>query len=182
MKEKELEDELEKNLDKIESGLSLIERQKKVDTGVIDLFCRDKKGNYVIVELKKKPDAKVITQLAKYNMALLKSGISKKRLRTILVSLELPKSVRATCEFFNFEIKNLYEGYQIKNSPKKKIGIPNEEELMAFIKRRDLVNFSTIANFYKLNNATVSDMVNLLVYKELVTVKKLGSNKIIRMK
>ncbi len=58
MNEKEMEDKLVKNLNKIESGLRLVERQKRIDAGIIDLFCEDKKGRYVIVEVKIRPDTK----------------------------------------------------------------------------------------------------------------------------
>ncbi|MBS3150362.1 MarR family transcriptional regulator [Candidatus Woesearchaeota archaeon] len=60
--------------------------------------------------------------------------------------------------------------------------IPTEEELLNFIKARDLVNFSTIAKFYNINNSTVSDIVDSLIHKKLVVVKKLGGSKIIRIK
>ena len=60
--------------------------------------------------------------------------------------------------------------------------IPTEEELLNFIRARDLVNFSTIAKFYNINNSTVSDIVDSLIHKKLVVVKKLGGSKIIRIK
>jgi len=60
--------------------------------------------------------------------------------------------------------------------------IPTEKELVEFIKRRDLVNFSTIAKFYGINNATVSDLIDSLIHKKLVIVKKLGGSKIVRLK
>ena len=183
MKEKEWEDILEKNLNRVESGLSLIERQKRVNTGVIDLFCKDKKGNYVIVELKKKPDTKVITQLAKYNMALIKSGLNKKRLRTILVALELSEAVKETCEFFDFEIKKLYKERTVDKKEEwyRRRGMPNEKELISFIKRREFVNFSNIARHFEINNATVSDLIDMFVKKKKAVVKKFGGNKIVNL-
>ena len=60
--------------------------------------------------------------------------------------------------------------------------IPTEKELLEFIKGRDLVNFSTVAKFYNINNATVSDLIDSLIHKKLVVVKKLGGSKIIRLK
>ena len=45
MNEKELENKLEKNLELIETGLSLIKRQKRINKGIIDLFCKDRKNN-----------------------------------------------------------------------------------------------------------------------------------------
>lgn len=119
MKEKELESKLVKNLEIIEQGLRLIERQKRINKGVIDLFCKDRDNNYVIVEIKKEPTINVITQLAKYNMVLIKNGISVRKLRTILVAQEIPGDVKEICEFFKFEIKNLYEGKMIRKKSKK---------------------------------------------------------------
>lgn len=60
--------------------------------------------------------------------------------------------------------------------------IPSEKELISFIKVRDFVNYSTIAKFYKINNATVSDLINDLVEKKLVIVKKIGGSKLIKLK
>jgi|SRR3989344_3364496 len=184
MKEKELEDKLEKNLNKIEPGLILIQRQKRVDTGIIDLFCKDKNGNYVIVEIKRKPNTNVVAQLAKYNMALIKNGLSKKKLRTILVAQELSRTVTAACEFFNFEIKNVYKE-RIMNKKEElddETGMPNEEELIMFIKKRGFVNLSDIARYFDINNATVSDLINDLVKKKKVRIKKIGSNKVVLLK
>ena len=60
--------------------------------------------------------------------------------------------------------------------------IPTEKELIEFIKARDLVNFSAIARYYEINNATVSDLINALVKKKIVTVTKIGGNKVVRLK
>jgi Mn-dependent DtxR family transcriptional regulator len=60
--------------------------------------------------------------------------------------------------------------------------VPSQKELLEFIKRRDLVNFSIIAKFYNINNATVSDLIADLQKKKLVEVKKLGGSKIVRVK
>ena len=60
--------------------------------------------------------------------------------------------------------------------------IPNETELLDFIKKRDLINFSTIAKFYEIQNMTVSDLIKDLEKKKLVLVKKLGGSKIVRLR
>jgi len=60
--------------------------------------------------------------------------------------------------------------------------IPTEKELIEFIKSRDLVNFSSIAKYYEINNATVSDLIDMLLKKKLVTVIKLGGSKVVRLK
>ena len=60
--------------------------------------------------------------------------------------------------------------------------IPTEIELINFIKRRDMVNFSLIARHFEINNATVFDLVDMLVIKKKAVVKKLGGNKVVRIK
>ena len=60
--------------------------------------------------------------------------------------------------------------------------IPNEKELIEFLKKNDLVNFSKIAKHFEINNATVSDLIDSLVKKKIVTVKSLGGSKIVILK
>ena len=60
--------------------------------------------------------------------------------------------------------------------------IPTEKELLDFIKRRDIVNFSLIAKHFDIQHATVSDLIFALQQKKLVDVKKLGGSKIVRVK
>ena len=58
--------------------------------------------------------------------------------------------------------------------------IPTEDELIEFVKRHNnLVNFSMVAKFFDINNATVSDLVNDLEKKKKLKIKKLGGSKII---
>jgi len=65
--EKDLEDYLEKNLGKIETGLKLIGRQHKTAVGSIDLFAEAKNGDLVVIELKKGLAAdKVFGQICRY--------------------------------------------------------------------------------------------------------------------
>jgi len=60
--------------------------------------------------------------------------------------------------------------------------IPTEKELLEFIKRRDLVNFSIIAKHFDIKNSTVSDLIRVLIKKKLVVVKRLGGSKIVRLR
>ena len=60
--------------------------------------------------------------------------------------------------------------------------IPSEKELLDFIRKHDLVNYSLIAKHFKLKNATVSDLIDSLEKKKLVDVKKLGGSKVVRLK
>ena len=60
--------------------------------------------------------------------------------------------------------------------------IPTEKELVQFIKKRDFVNYSGIAKYYEINNATVSDLVDSLVKKKLAVVKRWGGSKAVIIK
>lgn len=52
MTEKELEDYLVNHIDIIEKDLVYIDRQVKIDGGVLDIIAKDKNNNYVVIELK----------------------------------------------------------------------------------------------------------------------------------
>ena len=186
MKEKEMEDKLEGNLGKIEKGLTLVERQKRIATGVIDLFCKDKEGNYVVVELKKNPSKQVIVQLAKYNMALIKSGLNKKRLRTILVAQTLSKEIKEACQFFNFEVKSLYkeksEERKKGSNKKSEKTFPEESEIVEFIKKNEFVNISMISSFFSIHRVTASEVVANLRGKNIVDIERIGRNNIVFLK
>lgn len=60
--------------------------------------------------------------------------------------------------------------------------IPSEKELLDFIKKRDLVNFSSIAKYFDIKNTTVSDLIYALEKRQLVIIKKLGGSKIVKVK
>ena len=65
--EKNLEDFVIAQLDRIEAGLRLEGRQLTTPAGRIDLLCRDQQGNYVVVELKRmRGSDQVIGQILRY--------------------------------------------------------------------------------------------------------------------
>ena len=184
MKEKELEDKLEINLNKIEQGLTLIERQKRISTGIIDLFCKDRNGKYVIIEIKIKPNAKVVAQLAKYNMALIKSGINKRNLRTILIASEFTKEVKNICEFFKFETKKVYK--RIISNKKKilnsKFNESDKEKLIQFIEKKRFINQSMAARFLNIQNYTAKNLINELHKDNIVNITHLYGQKFIQLR
>ena len=51
--ENDLQKVLRESPDLVEEGLKLIKHERTVKTGRIDLLCEDRKGNVVVVELKK---------------------------------------------------------------------------------------------------------------------------------
>ncbi len=60
--------------------------------------------------------------------------------------------------------------------------VPNEKELILFIQRKGIVNFSMIARHFEIQNATVSDLIAALKFKNLVEVRQLGGSKIVQVK
>lgn len=62
----------------IESGFKIIERQKRIEVGIIDIFGKDNHGRYVVVEIKRdKPDDKVVGQITRY-MGFMKEDLKLK--------------------------------------------------------------------------------------------------------
>lgn len=99
----------------------------------------------------------------------------------LLAAQEPSKSAKAVCKFFNLEIKNIYkERTPIKKEESSNLKMPNKEELIDFIEKRDnMVNFSMIAKQFCIKNNTVSDLISLFEKKKLVSLKKLGGSKIV---
>lgn len=65
--EETVEDILARNMELIEPGMTLVQRQLITEVGRIDLFARDKNGTFTIIELKKgKTDDDVFGQLSRY--------------------------------------------------------------------------------------------------------------------
>ena len=60
--------------------------------------------------------------------------------------------------------------------------IPNEKELIDYIRKNELVNFSMIARSFDIKNSTVTDLILDLEKKKKVKVKKFGGSKVIFVK
>lgn len=84
--EKDLQIYLSNRLTEIEEGLTLVSREYKTDAGFIDILCKDKNGDYVIIETKagKAKDA-ALGQILGYVGALKESGLTE-NIRGILVA------------------------------------------------------------------------------------------------
>lgn len=59
---------------------------------------------------------------------------------------------------------------------------PTEKELVDFIKKKSLVNFTMIAKHFEINNNTVSDLVSSLEKKKVLIIKKMGGSKLVFLK
>ena len=83
--EKNLEDFVVQQLDKIEAGLCLIKRQLHTPAGRLGLLCQDTLGNYVVVELKKTQGTdQVIGQILRY-MGWVTEAYPQKNVRGIVI-------------------------------------------------------------------------------------------------
>ncbi len=94
--ERDLEDYLSRNLDVVEEGLRLVERQKELPgMGRLDILARDRKGNFVVIELKAgQADEKAVGQLQAYMEYLREQGYE--NIRGILIAASYtPKAVYA---------------------------------------------------------------------------------------
>lgn len=86
--EKDLQKYLSNRLSEIEDGLTLVGKEYKTEAGFIDLLCKDRSGNHVIIEAKagKAKDA-ALGQILGYVGALKESGIEGE-IRTIIVAAD----------------------------------------------------------------------------------------------
>jgi hypothetical protein len=83
--ERNLEDFIVQQLDAIEPGLELVERQRSTPAGRLDLLCKDPSGCYVIVELKRMQGSdEVVGQILRY-MGWFKEAHPKEKVRGIVV-------------------------------------------------------------------------------------------------
>lgn len=89
IQEKDLEDYLINNLDKIEEGLKYITRQLELGEGRIDILALDKNDNYVIIELKIAIDKSLIWQCMYYPDEL-KILYKTRKVRMITIAPEYP--------------------------------------------------------------------------------------------
>jgi hypothetical protein len=85
LNEMNLEKFLVQQLEAVEPGLRLETEQLSTKAGRIDLLCRDKDGNYVVIEIKRQQGSdQVIGQIARY-MGCLKETYPTKKVRGIVV-------------------------------------------------------------------------------------------------
>ncbi len=90
----------------IEPGLQIIEHEKKVAPGFVDVYGVDSKGNTVVIEIKKDPaGTSAVKQLAEY-LKYLEAPFGKK-LRPMIVAPSLAKGVMPVLEKMGFEFRPL---------------------------------------------------------------------------
>jgi len=104
------EEEMQKAIlaepDLIEQGLRVIDFEKKVAPGFVDVYGIDSQGNTVVIEIKKGPaGAAAVKQLVEYLKYL--SPTEGKKLRPIIVAPSLAKGVLPRVEKMKIEFKPL---------------------------------------------------------------------------
>jgi len=83
--EKDLEDYLYNNIEKIEEGLTVIGRQIEMSDGRLDILAKDKNDVFTIIELKIKEDKSIIWQCMYYPEELKKRyNVNKVRILTLM--------------------------------------------------------------------------------------------------
>ncbi len=113
--ENDLKNYLAKNPSVIELGLKLIEGGKEYDTkqaGSIDLFCKDKDGSYVVVELKRgKSGDVVVGQILRY-IGWVQKNFNTDKVKGIIIVNEKDEKL----DFAVIPVKNLIQVryYQVK--------------------------------------------------------------------
>jgi len=113
--EKDLQNYLAKNPSVIEVGLKLIEGGKEFDTqrvGRMDLLCKDKEGNYVVVELKKGSVGDMVAgQILRY-IGWVQEYFKTDKVRGIIIANEKDEKL----DFALIPLKNLIQAkyYQVK--------------------------------------------------------------------
>lgn len=90
----------------IESGLQIVDFEKKVAPGFVDVYGVDSKGNTVVIEIKKDAaGASAVKQLAEYLKYI--QAPQGKKLRPIIVAPALAKGVLPTVKKMGFEFRPL---------------------------------------------------------------------------
>jgi len=104
--ESEIETSIISNPEILEEGLELVGNQYPTPVGYIDILCRDKNGNFVVVELKRgRGSYKVVGQIQKY-MAWVSENLAKnKQVRGIIVVKEQDQELEYAVKGSKFPIE-----------------------------------------------------------------------------
>jgi len=104
--EQEIRDVLAANPGLIEEGLELVEKERRVATGSIDILCRDREGRLTVVEVKRgRAGVEAVAQLKRYVSDIERElGV---KARGILVADGLSRGVRGLLDKEGLEFKKL---------------------------------------------------------------------------
>lgn len=103
--ESEIETSLISNPDVIEEGLELIENQYSTSVGFIDILCKEKNGNFVVIELKRgKSSDKVVAQIQRYMAWVIENLAGNQPVRGIIVVKEYDEKLEYALKGSKFPI------------------------------------------------------------------------------
>ncbi|BEP17678.1 endonuclease NucS [Pyrofollis japonicus] len=121
--EREISDYIAENPDIIEEGLHVISRERRIGEGYADIIARDKKGNYVVIEVKRVTATKdAVKQLFSYVEELRKANPNAP-VRGILVAPSATKDAVILAqslglEFKQIDIVRIYRDIRSKKRPR----------------------------------------------------------------
>lgn len=120
--EVDIHESIEDDPDIVEEELKVVERERETPAGFIDVFARDSKGNYVVIEVKRNPDYNTVLQLQRY-VDEIEDEFSG-NIRGILVAPKMTDKVldyleERGLEFVEVEMEDVIASYEkIDNSQK----------------------------------------------------------------
>ena len=159
-----LESFLEKNLELIEPGLRLLERQFKINNfGKIDLLCEDKNNNLVVIELKTYAHYATIDQIKGYKKAI-SIEFPRNKTRFILVCLSQNKCIYHLCKINNIEF------LQLKNKR-----IPSYADFLDLPWKEKQIIFHFLSNLYGMTAEEVERIIDKINKKTSLTIKSVSS-------
>jgi RecB family endonuclease NucS len=90
----------------VEDGLKPISYEKKVEPGFVDVYCEDKAGRFVVIEIKRKTAGKeAVLQLARYVEAV--KSIVNREVRGVLAAPGIGKGVQRLLDSLRLEFKTV---------------------------------------------------------------------------
>lgn len=103
--ESEIESAITANPEILEEGLELIGNQYSTSVGYIDILCRDRKGDLVVIELKRgRGSYNVVGQIQKYMAWIIENIANDKQVRGIIVVKEYDRDLEYALKGSKFPI------------------------------------------------------------------------------
>lgn len=103
MSEEEIRDAIVENPSLVEEGLTVIDVEKPVEPGFVDVYARDRSGNVVVIEVKRvKAGEEAARQLLSYVQTLRAKGV---QARGVLVAPSITENALALLHQYGLEFK-----------------------------------------------------------------------------
>ncbi len=131
MSEEEIRDIIVSNPAMIEEGLRVIDVEKPIEPGFVDLYARDKDGNVVVIEIKRvKAGEDAVRQLLSYVEIFKAKGV---KVRGILVAPSITENALKLIHLFNLEFKYIDLKKLYMESTKRRVRF-KQQQLIDYIK------------------------------------------------